>query len=137
MTGHAGLFSTAKDLSRLARMILNGGTLDGKRILKSETVALMTSPQSPEGKEDVRGLGWDIDSRYSSLKGSFFSPKSFGHTGYTGTSIWIDPDTKTYVILLTCRQDLSYNSAILEIRKELSNLAGSLYYNEPMMVKKL
>jgi len=135
VTGHAGLFSTARDLSRFARMMLNGGELEGKRILKSETIAMMTAPQSPAGKDDVRGLGWDIESRYSSLKGAYFPQQSYGHTGYTGTSLWIDPQTKTYVILLTCRSNLEDNTAIKALRTELSNYAGSLYYPSPMKVK--
>jgi len=130
IAGHAGLFSTARDLSRFARMILNGGTLDGIKILSPGMIAMMTSPQSPAGKEDVRGLGWDIDSRYSSLKGNFFSPESFGHTGYTGTSIWIDPSIGTYVILLTNRPNLTDDHTdILTLRRELSEIVGSIYAN--------
>ena len=127
IAGDAGLFSNVNDLSKFARMILGGGTLDGKIILKPETVRLMTSPQSPKGKYDIRGFGWDIDSRYSSLKGNFFSRESFGHTGYTGTSIWIDPVIGTYVILLTNRPDLTVNTGILNLRRELSDIVGSAF----------
>ena len=137
ITGHAGVFSTAHDLSRFAAMILNGGELDGQRVLKKETVDMMISPQSPEGKADVRGLGWDIDSRYSALKGFFFPADSFGHTGYTGTSLWIDPHSKSYVILLTCRKNLEDNLAVRALRTGLSNLAGSMFYPEKVIEKGL
>ena len=118
-------------------MILNGGELDGQRVLKKETVELMISPQSPEGKADVRGFGWDIDSRYSAMKGFFFPADSFGHTGYTGTSLWIDPHTKSYVILLTCRRNLEDNLAVRALRTGLSNLAGSMFYPEKVIEKGL
>jgi CubicO group peptidase (beta-lactamase class C family) len=137
ISGHAGLFSTVQDLSRFAKMMLNEGTLDGQKILSSESVAMMISPQSPQGKADVRGLGWDIDSRYSSLKGEFFPESSFGHTGYTGTSLWIDPKTKTYVILLTCRPNLGDNLAIRALRTGLSKLVGSMFYTDKIKEKGL
>jgi CubicO group peptidase (beta-lactamase class C family) len=81
VAGHAGLFSTADDLARFARMLLNGGG----GILKPETISLMTSVQSPANIESRRGLGFDIDSTYSSLRGELFPKGSFGHTGWTGT----------------------------------------------------
>lgn len=96
--GNAGLFATADDLARFATMILNGGELNGVRLLKPETVKLWTTNQSP-ALPGERALGWDIDSAYQ-VRGSL-SPGSFGHTGFTGTSIWIDPTRQTFVILLT------------------------------------
>ncbi len=101
VAGHAGLFSTAIDLSKFAQMLLNGGTLDNVRILKPETVALMTSPQSPKGGK-LRGLGWDIGPSLTAPD-EFRESGSYGHLGYTGTAIWIDPRAKTYVIVLTNR----------------------------------
>jgi uncharacterized protein YbbC (DUF1343 family)/CubicO group peptidase (beta-lactamase class C family) len=98
VAGHAGIFSTADDLARFCQMILNGGELDGVRILKPQTVALWTSKQSPF-IGSARALGWDLDSAYS-IRGAL-APGSFGHTGFTGTSLWIDPQTRTFVILLT------------------------------------
>ena len=98
VAGHAGLFSTADDLARFCQMWLNGGEYGGVRLLKPETVALFTSKQSPFVGEP-RGLGWDLDSAYS-VRGAL-PPGSFGHTGFTGTSLWIDPLTQTSVILLT------------------------------------
>lgn len=137
ITGHAGVFSTARDLSRFARMMLGGGELEGKRVLRKETVEMMISRQSPDGKADVRGLGWDIDSRYSALKGEYFPADSFGHTGYTGTSMWIDPHTKTYVILLTCRKNLEDNLAIRALRTGLSTITGSMFYPDKVKEKGL
>jgi len=85
VAGHAGIFSTASDLARYARMLLNEGSLDGVRIFKPETVKLMTSVQTPEGLNQRRGLGWDIDSAYSRPRGTVFPRGSYGHTGWTGT----------------------------------------------------
>jgi uncharacterized protein YbbC (DUF1343 family)/CubicO group peptidase (beta-lactamase class C family) len=97
VAGHAGLFSTGDDLAIFAQTLLNGG--DG--ILSSLTVEKMTEPQTPPNAPILRGFGWDIDSPFSSNRGDLFPVGSFGHTGWTGTSIWIDPTTRSYVILLT------------------------------------
>jgi uncharacterized protein YbbC (DUF1343 family)/CubicO group peptidase (beta-lactamase class C family) len=103
VAGHAGLFSTAADLARFCRMLMNGGTLDGVRILSPLTVALMTRAATPAGAGFVRGLGWDIDTRYAANRGALFPIGSFGHTGWTGTSLWIDPVTRTFVVFLSNR----------------------------------
>src|SRR4029079_14518127 len=104
VAGHAGLFSTAHDLSRFARMLINGGALGTTRILSAATVARMTSPSTPPGMASVRGLGWDIDTSYSSNRGDLFPVgTSYGHTGFTGTSLWIDPNSNSYVIFLSNR----------------------------------
>ena len=100
VAGHAGLFSTADDLSRFAQMMLNGGELDGVRLFSPLTVAKFIEPQTPPDQPILRGLGWDIDSPHSGNRGELFPIGVFGHTGFTGTSMWIDPSTKTYVILL-------------------------------------
>ena len=97
VAGHAGLFSTADDLARFAQVLLNGG--DG--ILSAAAVAKMTSPEQPPAAPVLRGFGWDIDSPFSSNRGDLLPVGSFGHTGFTGTSVWIDPTTQTYIILLT------------------------------------
>jgi len=97
VAGHAGLFSTADDLSKFAQALLAGG----KGILSPLTVEKMTSPEQPPNATAVRGFGWDIDSPFSSNRGDLLPVGSFGHTGFTGTSLWIDPITKTYIILLT------------------------------------
>jgi uncharacterized protein YbbC (DUF1343 family)/CubicO group peptidase (beta-lactamase class C family) len=97
VAGHAGLFSTADDLAKFAQALLNGG--DG--ILSAAAVAKMTSPEQPPAAPVLRGFGWDIDSPFSSNRGDLLPVGSFGHTGFTGTSMWIDPTTQTYIILLT------------------------------------
>jgi uncharacterized protein YbbC (DUF1343 family)/CubicO group peptidase (beta-lactamase class C family) len=104
VAGSAGVFSNAADLARFCAMLLNGGTVSkghGQRILSQASIEKMISPQSPPWVPAVRGLGWDIDSQYSSPRGDFFPLGSFGHTGFTGTSIWIDPASESFVILLT------------------------------------
>jgi uncharacterized protein YbbC (DUF1343 family)/CubicO group peptidase (beta-lactamase class C family) len=97
VAGHAGLFSTADDLAKFAQVLLNGG--DG--ILSAMAVEKMTSPETPPAAPVLRGFGWDIDSPFSTNRGDLLPVGSFGHTGFTGTSIWIDPTTQTYIILLT------------------------------------
>jgi CubicO group peptidase (beta-lactamase class C family) len=101
VSGHAGLFSTASDLAVLMQMLMNGGKYGGKRYLKSETIALFTTKQN---EKSTRALGWDTKTVNGySTAGSFFSERSFGHTGFTGTSVWADPDRKVLVIFLTNR----------------------------------
>ncbi len=97
VAGHAGLFSTAADLARFAQALLNGG--DG--ILSALMVEKMTTPQQPPSAPVLRGFGWDIDSPFSSNRGDLFPVGGYGHTGFTGTSMWIDPTTQSYIILLT------------------------------------
>ena len=96
VAGHAGLFSTADDLSRFAQALLTGSTM-----LPSLMVEKMTTPQQPPSAQVLRGFGWDIDTPYSSNRGDLLPVGSFGHTGFTGTSLWIDPTTRTYLIILT------------------------------------
>lgn len=123
VAGHAGLFSTAADLARFARMLLNGGELDGVRILKPETIAAMTRVQVESN--DRRGLGWDIDSRYSAPRGRWFpAGASFGHTGWTGTSIWIDPGAKTFLLFLSNRVHPDGKGDVTPLRRELATLAA-------------
>jgi len=125
ITGHAGVFSTAADLARFARMMLKGGELDGVRILKPETVALMTSVQTPPEMAVLRGLGWDIESPFSAPKGTLFSKReSFGHTGWTGCSLWIDPTMQTFVIFLSNRNHPTESGSVVELRKTLGTLAA-------------
>ena len=99
VTGHAGLFTTAGDLAKYARMILQSGA----GILKPETVKLMTTSQTNATVFERRGLGWDIDSAFSRPRGKVFPLGSFGHTGFTGTSLWIEPQSKTFVIFMSSR----------------------------------
>ena len=124
VAGHAGLFSNARDLSRYCRMLLNHGSLEGSSVLNPRTVRQMVAPQSPPGKPDIRGLGWDIQSRYSSVKGKHFSPHSFGHTGFTGTSLWLDPEIKAYLIVLTSRLHPDGRGDVRALRKEIATIVG-------------
>lgn len=124
VAGHAGLFSNARDLSRYCRMLLNEGSLEGARVLRPRWVRQMASPQSPPGKSDIRGLGWDIQSRYSSAKGAHFSSRSFGHTGFTGTSLWLDPEIQAYLIVLTSRLHPDGSGDVRALRKEIATIVG-------------
>ncbi len=124
VTGHAGLFTTANDLARFARMMLDGGELDGTRVFKPETVKLMTSVQTPESLLSRRGLGWDIDSPYSRPRGGVFPRGSYGHTGWTGAAIWIDPFSKTFWILLSNRVHPDGKGNVLPLYLTLGTLAA-------------
>jgi uncharacterized protein YbbC (DUF1343 family) len=125
MAGHAGVFSTADDLARFAQMLLNQGTLDGARIASPFTIEKFTEPQSPPDQPILRGLGWDLDSPYSGNRGELFPIGSFGHTGFTGTSIWIDPSTKTYVILLANSVHPSPHPAITPLRAKIATMVAA------------
>ncbi len=103
VAGNAGVFSTADDLALLAEMLIHGGELNGKRILSAQAVAAMTHAQRLPGISTQRGLGWDIRSPYSRVFNTSFPQGSFGHTGYTGTAMWIDPRSQTFMIILTSR----------------------------------
>lgn|GEM_PF-439958 len=127
VAGHAGLFSSAYDLSRFARMVLGGGMLDDRRILSEQIVAQMSAPYVANNGAVIRGLGWDINSPYSAPKGSFFSASSFGHTGYSGSSIWIDPKEDMFVILLTNRVNYRDTHAFNQLRRDVSTIAAASY----------
>jgi uncharacterized protein YbbC (DUF1343 family)/CubicO group peptidase (beta-lactamase class C family) len=103
VAGHAGVFSTADDLAILAQMLINRGESRGRRFLSPGTVAAMEKPCHIPGSSTQRGLGWDIRSPYSKVFNAAFPKGSFGHTGYTGTAIWIDPRSETFMIILTSR----------------------------------
>src|SRR5437016_1888341 len=124
VAGHAGLFTTAADLARYARMLLNLGELDGVRIFNPETVRLLTSVQTPENVPARRGLGWDIESGYSRPRGRIFPLGSFGHTGFTGTALWIDPFSKTFWIFLSNRVHPDRRGSVLALESALGNLAA-------------
>jgi CubicO group peptidase (beta-lactamase class C family) len=119
VAGHAGLFSTAKDLALFSMMILNGGEgANGVRIVKPATIARWTARQ---GKESTRALGWDSPEGGSSA-GQFFSPWSFGHTGFTGTSIWIDPEKDLFVVVLTNRVNPTRtNTRHVQLRRDVAD----------------
>ncbi|MBI2946803.1 MAG: DUF1343 domain-containing protein [Verrucomicrobia bacterium] len=124
VAGHAGLFTTAADLARFCRMMLNGGSLDGVRIFKPETVKLMNSVQSPAGVPSRRGLGWDIDSGYSRPRGKHFPLGSYGHTGFTGTCLWIDPFSRTFWVFLSNRVHPDGKGNVLPLQAALASLAA-------------
>lgn len=129
VAGHAGLFSTASDLSRFARMLLGGGVVDGKRIFSERVVSQMTAPYFYSNGNVVRGLGWDIESPYSAPKGVYFSEMSFGHTGYSGASIWIDPHRDLFVIMLTTRLEYRDTRSFKRLRSDISTLAVAMFRN--------
>jgi len=128
VAGHAGVFTTAGDLARFCRMILAGGELDGRRVLGARTVRQMTAPRLARGGAVRRGLGWDITSPFSSPKGSGFSDASFGHTGYSGSSIWIDPENDSFVIFLSVRLDYRNTRAFSKLRNDLSSAAFAMLH---------
>ena len=123
ISGQAGLFSTDRDLARYCRMLLNGGELDGARILQPATVRLMTSVQTPPALEGRRGLGWDIDTGYS-RRGNLFPLGSYGHTGWTGGMIWVDPFSKTFVVFLSNRVHPDGKGDIRKLQRTISTVAA-------------
>jgi CubicO group peptidase (beta-lactamase class C family) len=124
VAGHAGLFSTADDLARYVRMLLHAGELDGKRVLSAATVRLMTTPRAVPGGQ--RAYGWDVDTPYSSNRGDLFPRgRSFGHTGFTGTSIWIDPTSETAVIFLSNRVHPEAKTNINRLRGQVATSAAA------------
>lgn len=130
VTGDAGMFSTADDLAKFAQMMLNGGVgANGSRVLSSLAVAKMTTPQTPFNIPDVRGLGWDIDTPFSSNRGDFLPVGSYGHTGFTGTSMWMDPSSNTYIIIMSNaihpRQKPRLHS-ILAMRSEVATTTAAI-----------
>ncbi len=125
VAGHAGLFSTGDELARFAQMMLNGGELDGQRVFNPLTIQKFTEPQSPPDQPILRGLGWDIDSPLSRNRGELFPIGSFGHTGFTGTSIWIDPSTRSYVILLANSVHPSLRPALSPLRSKVATIVAA------------
>ena len=127
VAGHAGLFSTAEDLSKFMQMMLNGGIYGGKRYFKESTIANWTTKQT---EQSSRGLGWDTKSEGASSFGNKFSLNSFGHTGFTGTSVWADKDNDVYIVLLTNRvHPTRDNRKIVRFRPILSNaIADAVLY---------
>lgn len=128
VAGHAGLFSSARDLALFAQLLLDGGTWrdvggEVRQVISPETIRTFTTPVEPYG----RTLGWDTPANNSSI-GSYFSPASFGHTGFTGTSIWIDPEREIFVVLLTNRVNPTRaNSRHVALRREVHDaIRGSI-----------
>lgn len=136
VAGHAGLFSTARDLAVFCRMMLSGGRSAGREILAQRTVNQMIAPYFSRGGKVTRGLGWDISSPFSAPRGAFFSRSSFGHTGYSGASLWLDPDADLFVILLTSRLEFRKKAEFSQLRSELSTLAVEAF-GVPLLLNEL
>jgi CubicO group peptidase (beta-lactamase class C family) len=128
VAGHAGLFSSARDLARFAQMLLNGGEYGGRRFINANTIAQFTRRQS---ESSSRALGWDTPSANSSA-GDYFSTTSFGHTGFTGTSIWMDPEQDVFVILLTNRVNPTRaNQKVGPLRRALADAVQQAIIDTP------
>jgi uncharacterized protein YbbC (DUF1343 family) len=123
VAGHAGLFSTADDLARFCRMLLAGGAFGKHRVLAASTVRAMLEGQVIG--ESTRALGWDMASSYSGTLGAFFPQGSVGHTGFTGTALWMDPGTRTYLIILTNRVHPYGKGEVAELRRRVSAIVGA------------
>ena len=125
VAGSAGVFSTVGDVARYARMLLGGGTLDGVRVLSPESVRLLTTVQSPPGIAALRGLGMDIDSPFAQRpRGSLFPLGSYGHTGFTGCVLWIDPASRSFYVLLSNRVYPDDKANVLSLYTELGTLSA-------------
>jgi len=125
VAGHAGLFTTTADLARFARMLLAGGVAeDGRRLLSPESVALLTTPQSPPELAEKRSLGWDIASPYARPRGSLYPATSYGHTGFTGCVLWLDPTSRSFYVLLSNRVHPAAGTNVLPLYGELGTLAA-------------
>jgi uncharacterized protein YbbC (DUF1343 family)/CubicO group peptidase (beta-lactamase class C family) len=124
VAGHAGLFGTADDLAIFAQMLLKGGSLNGKRILSSAAVASMTTANPLPGNV-LRGLGWDVQSPYGGGQDTAFGLGSYGHTGYTGTSLWIDPKHDAYLIILTSRLHPNGRGDVKPLRQNLAQIVAA------------
>jgi len=132
VAGHAGLFSTADDLARFCQMLLNGGILDGKRILSAQTVARMTAPYVVSEDGATRGLGWDMNTGFSSNRGELFPLGSFGHTGFTGTSLWIDRVSQTFVVFMSNRVHPDGKGDVTPLRARVATVAASAIEDTPI-----
>ncbi len=130
VAGHAGLFSTADDLALLCDMYLNGGTLNGSRLLSPLSIAAMTNRRRV-GDAGYRGLGWDIDTSYSTNRGDLFPVGSFGHTGFTGTSIWMDPASGVFVVFLSNRVHPDGKGNVVDLRARVSTIAAASIIDPP------
>ena len=124
VAGHAGLFTTAADLARYARMLLAGGVLDGVRVLPEALVAEARAVQTPGTIHERRGLGWDLESAFSRPRGQVFPAGSFGHTGFTGTSLWLDAGSGTAVIFLSSRLHPAGGGSVRDLYEEVGTAAA-------------
>ncbi|AHI25356.1 serine hydrolase [Komagataeibacter xylinus] len=125
VAGHAGLFSTAGDMCLYAQALLDRRAgRPSAYPLRADTLMLMTTAQQPQGKTELRGLGWDIATHYSSVRGDRFPVGSFGHTGFTGTSLWLDPGSDSYVVILTSRLHPDGRGNVVHLRHDVATAAA-------------
>jgi CubicO group peptidase (beta-lactamase class C family) len=124
VAGNAGVFGTAAETARFCAMLLRGGKDGRRRILEAETVRLMTTNQCPAALGVRRGLGFDIESPYDAPRGALFSGESYGHTGYTGVSMWIDPRNEAYFVLLTNSLHAGGHKDLKAFRSQAGTLAA-------------
>src|SRR5918992_1408114 len=130
VSGHAGLFSSARDLATFAQMMLNGGTYDGVRLLRAATIARWTAPQDVGSS---RALGWDTPAAESSA-GDYFSPRSFGHTGFTGPYMWIDPERGLFVVLMANRvHSRGVSNLHTPVRRQISDVVQAAVVDAPLV----
>jgi uncharacterized protein YbbC (DUF1343 family)/CubicO group peptidase (beta-lactamase class C family) len=120
VAGHAGLFSTASDLARFARMLLQRGQLDGRRVLSETSVAKLSTAETSGDAQ--RTLGWDVHSHYSRLRGGLLSERAFGHGGFTGTSLWIDPELDLFVVFLSNRVHPDGRGYVISLIGQITDL---------------
>ncbi len=148
LAGHAGLFSTADDLAQFCQVLLNGGSraaadygrnAEGKRLvygpwrtLSAQTVARMTQPYVVSEDGNTRGLGWDMNTAFSSNRGDLFPLGSFGHTGFTGTSVWIDPTSETFVVFMSNRVHPDGKGDVTPLRARVATIAASAIEDMPI-----
>src|SRR5690242_10994084 len=125
VTGDAGLFTTADDLAKYAAMLLDMGQSHGVRIFSEATVKKFTTPASPADQPILRALGWDIDSPYSSNRGELYPIGSYGHTGFTGTSMWMDPNTNSFVILMANSVHPKRGKNLSPLRSRVATIAAA------------
>ncbi|MCP4579587.1 MAG: serine hydrolase, partial [Deltaproteobacteria bacterium] len=128
IAGHAGLFSTAEDLAIFCQMMMGKGQYRGIRILKAKTAAVMIKGYPVS--EGFRGLGWDVLTDYSGNRGDTFSPRAFGHGGFTGTSLWIDPELDLFVIFLSNRVHINQKESVNAIAGDIGKIAADAI-NDP------
>src|SRR5690349_18987276 len=125
VAGHAGLFSTADDLAIFCQMILGGGSYRGARVLSPYGVATMTQPRAVSDNGAARGIGWDIATSFSTNRGDLFPLGSFGHTGFTGTSLWIDPASDTFIVFLSNRVHPDGKGDVASLRGRVASIVAS------------
>ena len=130
VAGHAGLFSTADDLAVFCQMILNKGEYNGKRILSPYSIERMVSAQTLPTSQ-MRGIGWDINTSFSSNRGDLFPVGTFGHTGFTGTSLWLDPASETFVVLLTNRVHPNGKGDVTRLRSFVASIVAGAITEPP------